>query len=123
MINSEFIPPEELQVVNGRFTVDSGSQDPSAFFNMGNNYIHNPYNNGDDDQNQFNANIGGFGNNFFGNSRQDQINLSNPPPAPAPQPMQQPQCHGNCGACMWSFLCKSASKNFAAIGSGVLKLS
>lgn len=118
MINFNDDENNDLQVVDGNFTIQSGSNDPTAFFNM------NP--SGANQSNFGNATpnsphfTGGFGSsNFFGSqSGNDQINVPN-----AQQQNEGPpaQCNGNCGACIWSFLCKKATSSLS-IGGGAPKL-
>ena len=120
MINFDSDQNNDLQVVNGNFSIQSGANDPSAFFNMNPSFQMNQ-------QNIYNSapsfNItGGFGQaNFFGgqNHNNDQIVT---PAGPAPQASQGPQCSGNCGACVWSFLCKKATANLTSIGGSAPKL-
>lgn len=102
---------EDLQIVDGNFSISSGSNDPSAFFNM--NPTSNQQNFGGSSNYSPHVN-GGFGSmNFYGNSSQnDQINMPNVQQAEQPPP----QCNGNCGACIWSFLCKKAANSFSSIG-------
>ncbi|KAK8885028.1 hypothetical protein M9Y10_044156 [Tritrichomonas musculus] len=122
MINFDSDQNNDLQVVNGNFTISSGSNDPSAFFNMNPSNMKNQNNqpNFDNQTNSHNF-TGGFGStNFFGSSnRNDQIVTPNQSPQ---APNQGPQCSGNCGACVWSFLCKKATANLSSIGGSVPKL-
>ncbi|OHT17404.1 hypothetical protein TRFO_12358 [Tritrichomonas foetus] len=72
----------------------------------------------DDQQSSFHQpELGGFGASpLFGYQKQDQIVTPNAPPQQAP-PQSGSNCSGNCGACVWSFLCKNASKKLATLGS------
>lgn len=110
---------EDIEVVDGNFTISSGSNDPSAFFNM--NPSNNQQNFGGGPSFYSHQVNGGFGSmNFYGHSSQnDQI------VTPNVQQAEQgpPQCSGNCGACVWSFLCKKASANFSSIGGCAPRLA
>lgn len=116
---------DDLQVVNGNFTISSGANDSSAFFNM------NPSDTNNNNKQSFGSNsfhsphmTGGFGpRSYFSNpSRNDQIVTPNAPP-PTTNTNQGSKCSGNCGACVWSFLCKKATTNFASIGCSAPKLA
>ncbi|KAK8864936.1 hypothetical protein M9Y10_010463 [Tritrichomonas musculus] len=123
MINFDSDQNSDLQIVDGNFTINSGSNDPSAFFNMNSSnttFLNNQtgFNNQSNSPNF----TGGFGStNFFNSSnRNDQIVTPNPPPSQATT--QGSQCSGNCGACVWSFLCKKAATKLSSLGGCVPKL-
>lgn len=117
MINFGDDDNNDLQVVNGNFSIQSGSNDPTAFFNMNPSNNQTGFNPSSSNSPQF---TGGFGSpNFFGSpSTNDQITTPNAPQQESGPPAQ---CNGNCGACVWSFLCKKATSGLS-IGGGAPKL-
>lgn len=107
MIRGEFVPEEEPQPVDSPFMVN-GCDDRTAFFNMDLGF-------GQQQQQQVPEfrDIGGFMPGFgssFGS------NVMTPPNAP--QAQGPPHCNGNCDACAFSFLCKSAAKKLTTPGGG-----
>ena len=124
MIPNDFDQNDDIQIIDGNFALSSGSNDPSAFFNM--NLPNMQYQNNQPNFGAPSSNInltGGIGfNNTFGMpTRNDDIIVPNT--TPQGQSMNQgPQCSGNCGACVWSFLCRKATANLTSIGGGVPKL-
>lgn len=120
MINFNDDDNGDLQIVNGNFSIQSGSNDPTAFFNMNLSNNQPNFSNSPSNAPQF---TGGFGStSFFGSqSNNDQITTPNAPQQQTGASGPSGQCNGNCGACVWSFLCKKATSGLS-ISGGAPKL-
>lgn len=104
---------DDLQIVDDNFSISSGYNDPSAFFNMN---PQNNFNSSSSYTSHINGGISSLNCNRY--SHNDQ----NVTPT-APQQDSGPKCDKNCGACIWSFLCKKTSSNYSSIGVSAPKLA
>jgi hypothetical protein len=113
-------PSSDLQVVDGKFVVQSDYSDSLAFFNL------RPVEKRED-ENQGLMGSPGFGVGGMPGTRFDMGGNRDgtvfaPVSTPAAPQASAPSCHGNCQACVWSCLCKNSAKGFGAIGGFLPKL-
>lgn len=113
MIDIEQREKEETEY-DSRFVVDASSPDNGAFFNLRNDFsTPRQETTGYQTQHDFTGAFSGFPQRT-GFHNNDQITFSAPPQ----QSTGQKSCNGNCGSCIWSFLCSSARG--AGIGVGAI---
>ena len=119
MINTNQFGYEDTEETDGRFTIDSSNDDPGVFFNMpmGNQGFQN------NDNSTMKTNYGGFStSSFTSQNNQSQFTYSSASASSGFGAGANPaaDCSGNCGACMWSFLCKSAGSKLTSLGGGFM---
>lgn len=127
MINFNQNQDQDLEVVDGNFQISSGSNDPTAFFNMPppNQYQNSFHNqnfqtnfrtpNGFSNMNQFNG--------FSYHSSQGNQDTIVTPNVVQPDAQPSANCNGNCNVCVWSFLCNKAAGKLSSISGLTPKLS
>ncbi|KAH0790843.1 hypothetical protein GPJ56_005264 [Histomonas meleagridis] len=114
MINSDYQPEDDLNVVDGNFTVNADVNDPGVFFNL------NLNNNVRSNKSMFSQDFGGFSNNLFEKKGFDDTTITTPTYSAQTNPAQTQQCTGNCHSCIWSFMCNSAQKSLSSLGGGYI---
>lgn len=105
MIDSEYNPNDDLQVVGDFFQIDSGASDSSAFFNMdpiNRNVLTKPK------EKEREINLGGISPQLFTGAKVTSSPIVTPQASAANN--KAASCNGKCNSCMWSFLCTSAMK-------------